>query len=61
MKGPCARCGKRRPLRIVTGPGLHEKGVELCRPCTQGYKLALKLKVNHDLGKELLRNADQRP
>jgi hypothetical protein len=40
MKDNCSRCFKRRPLRRVTGPGLHKKGVEMCRPCYQGYKIA---------------------
>lgn len=35
----CQKCFRDRKLRRCFGPGLHPKGVELCRPCWQIVKL----------------------
>ena len=45
MKQPCSRCFKRRPCKVVTGPGLDPAGESLCRPCKQAVMLAAWLKV----------------
>lgn len=42
MKAACERCGKRRKLKRVHGPGLHWKGVEMCRPCLKALQFAAK-------------------
>ena len=51
MKADCAKCHKRRTLKIITGPGLHPKGVEMCRTCAKAYKLAIELKAEFDVAK----------
>lgn len=40
----CGRCGAHRTTKVITGGGLPEKGMELCRPCTQGAKLAHQMR-----------------
>ncbi len=49
-KGECGKCYKHRPVLIVTGPGLHEKGVDMCRPCHQAYKDALRREAKREAG-----------
>jgi len=41
----CQRCHKARTTKLITGDGLPEKGLQLCRPCTQGAKLAHKMRA----------------
>lgn len=48
----CQRCHKRRTTKLITAGGLPEKGLELCRPCTQGVKLAYKLRTQFAKGKK---------
>lgn len=43
-RGTCEKCFKNRPLKRMNGPGLPEKGLEICRPCLQALKYVLKEK-----------------
>lgn len=43
-RGECARCKRRRATKLVLGPNLHPKGMEMCRKCEQGYQLIQKLR-----------------
>ena len=59
MKSNCSKCGKKRALKLVTGPNLHYKGKELCRPCTQAMKFAAATKqfAKDESGQDLVEYA----
>lgn len=46
-KSECQRCHKRRHLKHVSGPGLHPKGEDICRPCNQAAIMAAKIEMGY--------------
>ena len=56
MKATCERCGKYRSLKHCTGPALHPKGEDICRPCFSIIKLSTKLHPEKELPREKISN-----
>ncbi len=43
-KEQCVKCFSTRHVKTVNGPGIPPTGMRMCRSCTQGYKMILKLR-----------------
>lgn len=49
----CEKCGTNRKTKHCTGPGLHGKGLDLCRKCWQAYKGALARIKQREAGQKV--------